>query len=170
MHAEIHLKDEQATVAFGNTLAAALRANFKAPANKSVLITLEGDLGAGKTTLVRATLRALGVTGAIKSPTYTLLEPYSVPLNSAENKSECLKIAHLDLYRLQEPEELEYIGGRDLLQIYNLILVEWPDKAKGYLAKAHIKIQLNHRDKGRQLILQSTEFESDRVLKMFKNS
>lgn len=88
------------------------------------VVFLQGDLGAGKTTLTRYWLQALGVTGAIKSPTYTLVEPYQVNAR---------QIYHFDLYRLQDPEELDMLGFQDYLSDYSvLIIMEWPSKA-GYL-------------------------------------
>jgi len=102
------------------------------------VVYLHGDLGAGKTTLVRLLLQALGETGKVKSPTYGLMESYQ--------PSACrlpgLKILHLDLYRLQDPEELEYLGLRDLLDADTLLLVEWPQRGAGVLppADAHIRL------------------------------
>ena len=157
---QIHkiLKDAAETNEFGNKLAQSLRESFVNSDVKSCLIFLQGELGAGKTSLVRACLRALGVAGAIKSPTYTLLEPYEVILQQhkpSQDSEYGLKIAHLDLYRLLEPEELDYIGGRDLKDNYQLIFVEWPDKAVGYIPQADINIQLNHEDTGRGLYFET---------------
>ena len=152
------LKDAHATDEFGHRLASVLVECLQSSPKLSYLIYLQGQLGAGKTSLVRACLRALGVEGPIKSPTYTLLEPYEVKVsaNKALNETEVgLKIAHLDLYRLQEPEELDYIGGRDLKDNYQLIFVEWPDKAQGFISEFDINIQLNHRDKGRDILIES---------------
>ena len=154
------LNDAQATDEFGQTLASVFLELLQATPKQTYLIFLRGSLGAGKTSLVRACLRALGVKGAIKSPTYTLLEPYEVNLQSQKlqiKAEQGLKIAHLDLYRLQEPEELDYIGGRELKDNYQLIFVEWPDKALGFIPEADVNIQLNHRDKGREVLLDSKQ-------------
>ena len=158
MHFQRTLKDAAATDEFGRALAQDLKQALSNSGIESCLVFLHGELGAGKTSLVRACLRELGVEGAIKSPTYTLLEPYEVffsGLESSINKDVGLKIAHLDLYRLLEPEELDYIGGRDLKDNYQLIFVEWPDKAVGYIPQADINIQLNHEDTGRGLYFET---------------
>ncbi len=152
------LNDAQATDEFGQRLASVFLELHQSSPKQAYLIFLRGPLGAGKTSLVRACLRALGVRGAIKSPTYTLLEPYEVKLHGdilPINAEQGLKIAHLDLYRLLEPEELDYIGGRELKDNYQLIFVEWPDKARGYMPEPDINIQLNHRDKGREIFIET---------------
>ena len=100
----------------------------------SAVIYLEGDLGVGKTTLAQGILRALGVTQSIKSPTYTLLETYETKSGLAH---------HLDLYRLNDPEELEYIGIRDYLGTPALWLIEWPEKGKGHLPSADLTLLLH---------------------------
>lgn len=102
------------------------------------LILLFGDLGAGKSTLVRALLRALGVAGPIPSPTYTLVEPYEL---------DGLSIRHLDLYRIADSSELEELGGRELFD--TLALVEWPERVPQLLARADLRIDLSHAGEGR---------------------
>jgi len=162
------LKDVNATDAFGKRFAQVLQQHLLNSNMQACLIFLDGNLGAGKTSLVRACLRGLGVVGAIKSPTYTLLEPYDVNFSVKEFKGgipQGLKIAHLDLYRLQEPEELDYIGGRDLKQNYQLIFVEWPQKGHGCIPKSDINIQLNHRDSGREILFDTTDKEIIKLLK-----
>ncbi|MBE7566883.1 tRNA (adenosine(37)-N6)-threonylcarbamoyltransferase complex ATPase subunit type 1 TsaE [Acidithiobacillus thiooxidans] len=109
---------------------AALAQTLRAPA----VIYLEGDLGVGKTTLAQGILRALGVTQSIKSPTYTLLETYETKSGLAH---------HLDLYRLNDPEELEFIGIRDYLATPALWLIEWPERGKGHLPGADLKLHLH---------------------------
>jgi tRNA threonylcarbamoyladenosine biosynthesis protein TsaE len=107
---------------------------------------LQGDLGAGKTTLVRGFLRALGYEGKVKSPTYTLVEPYEI---------ENLSIFHFDLYRLERAEELEGIGFRDYFDGEGISLVEWPEKAESVLEEPDLKIMISITDNSRQLELQA---------------
>jgi tRNA threonylcarbamoyladenosine biosynthesis protein TsaE len=110
-----------ATEALGGALAATLAAS---PPSGPLLLALSGELGAGKTTLTRGLLRALGVTGAIRSPTYTLVEPYETIAGD---------VLHLDLYRLAGPAELAELGYRDLAAQAALVIVEWPEQAAGEL-------------------------------------
>jgi tRNA threonylcarbamoyladenosine biosynthesis protein TsaE len=105
------------------------------------VVYLEGELGAGKSTLARAWLRALGVTGAIKSPTYTLIERYPIPGGEA---------AHLDLYRLAGAAELDFLGLDDLAADATLWLVEWPERGLGGLPAPDLRLQLDVDGAGRR--------------------
>lgn len=106
------------------------------------VITLSGELGTGKTTLVRGALQSRGVGGGVRSPTYTLVEYY--PFND-------FAVAHFDLYRLGDPEELEYLGYRDYLNRETLCFIEWPERAKGYLNAIDLGIKLEYDPDGRRL-------------------
>ena len=130
------IRDEAAMLALGAQIADYFP--------KGGLISLHGDLGAGKTTLVRGLLRNLGYQGVVKSPTYTLVEPYQI----AERA-----IYHFDLYRLTEPDELEYMGMRDYLQATNLCLIEWPEKAADLLPAADLQIHIQHAHSQRKVEL-----------------
>lgn len=126
---EIKLRDDEATVAFGGQIANAVGDN-------SGTIYLYGDLGAGKTTLSRGIVRYFGHEGAVKSPTYTLVEPYEL-----EKKA----IFHFDLYRMAAADELSYLGLEDYFNATNrLCLVEWPEKGEGHLPAADLVVTLKY--------------------------
>lgn len=144
--------DEAATEALGAALAAALL-DLGLP---GLLLTLRGDLGAGKTTLVRAILRALGVRGRIKSPSYALVEPYAIEQNRLELKRNQQKNAyHVDLYRFSDPDEWDDAGLRELLDGDSLCLVEWPEHAPALLPRADLDIALHAAGDGRTVTLRS---------------
>lgn len=134
----LDLADEAASQRLGQQLAATLPTR--------AVVHLQGDLGAGKTTLARALLRALGVEGAIKSPTYTLIERYSV---------EGGEVAHLDLYRIADPEELSFLGLDELADSARLWLVEWPDRGAAFLPDADLRIRLTVAGVGRRAELEA---------------
>lgn len=128
----MRLPDEAATLALGTALSQAL-----AP---GLVIWLEGDLGSGKTTLVRGVLRGLGYAGNVKSPTFTLVELYAIS---------SLNLHHFDFYRFSQPEEYLDAGLDEYFQGEAVCLVEWPDKAGDYLAPADLRLALSIADHGR---------------------
>ena len=132
------LADEEATLNFGACLATAL--------GDGGIITLRGDLGCGKTTLSRGLLRALGHKGAVKSPTYTLVEPYEIGAR---------RIFHYDLYRLNDPAELEYLGLRDFIDNETLTLIEWPEKGEPLLPPVDLDLTLAVAGTGRRISWQA---------------
>lgn len=129
----ITLSDEVSQVALGEALGRALDGRGQ--------VHLVGDLGAGKTTLARGVLRAYGHMGAVKSPTYTLVEPYEL---------EGRVIYHFDLYRLGDPEELEFLGARDMIGGSALCLIEWPSRGEGWLPTPDLEIRLVMAKVGRE--------------------
>ncbi len=109
-------------------------------------IYLHGDLGAGKTTFVRGILRGLGVTENITSPTFTLMNEYHVS---------SVKVLHLDLYRLDDPAEIEFLGLRDLVDDNTIMLVEWPERGSGFLPPADREVSFTYVDEGHRRIVSS---------------
>ena len=130
----LYLADEQAMSDFGARIARVTQGHG--------LIFLEGNLGMGKTTLSRGIIRGLGHVGAVKSPTFTLVEPYEIG---------DVRAFHFDLYRLVDPEELEFLGIRDYFEDDALCLIEWPDKGAGFLPKPDLTITISPQDSGRSL-------------------
>jgi tRNA threonylcarbamoyladenosine biosynthesis protein TsaE len=130
----LFIPDEAAMEALGETLARHITPGFNC--------YLQGELGSGKTTLVRGLLHGLGHTGAVKSPTFTLVEPYEFAGHA---------VYHFDLYRLADPDELEYLGLRDYFQDDSVCLVEWPEKGGSLLPRPDVLIQLSYLNQGREL-------------------
>lgn len=111
------------------------------------IVYLQGELGAGKTVLARGFLRDLGCQDSIKSPTYALIEPYYLP------HGRC--VYHFDLYRLSDPEELEFLGIRDYFTERAVTLIEWPERGVGVLPPADLLLQIQYRGEGRQVSIEA---------------
>lgn len=127
-------------------------ASCMAGSAQCLVIFLQGDLGAGKTTLTRGFMHGLGHVGAVRSPTYTLVETYMLP-PKPENMSEQIQVHHFDLYRLGDPEELEYIGIRDLLVPGSVSLIEWPTQGEGVLPSPDVSVHIDYDGDGRRVTL-----------------
>jgi len=138
---ELVARDAEATLALGARLATSLPLPLTAP----LVITLSGELGTGKTTLVRGFLGALGIVGPVRSPTYTLLEEYAAGT---------LRVAHLDLYRVRSGREIEELGVRELLDADRVLLIEWPERGEGCLPNADLAITLEFAATGRRILFE----------------
>lgn len=198
------LSDEAATLALGQRVAQLLPPVLQALEGRALCINLEGDLGAGKTTLTRGLLRSLGFAGTVKSPTYTLVESYQLRQSAPDGATDSalngatdsatdvalpeqaedwsqgerelfarelpalnalgkIEIYHFDLYRLQDPEELELMGIRDYFAQQALCLIEWPDRGQGILPEPDIVITLEHLDEGRRLTISSSVLTAEQL-------
>jgi tRNA threonylcarbamoyladenosine biosynthesis protein TsaE len=136
MRYRIELPDPASTLVWGRLLGARLW--------PGAIIFLSGTLGAGKTSLCQGILSALGHTGPVKSPTYTLVEPYTLTYGN---------VYHFDLYRLADPEELEWIGGRDYFDGESICLIEWPEHGAGTLPSPDLTLALELAGSGRTLLM-----------------
>ncbi|RUO75988.1 tRNA (adenosine(37)-N6)-threonylcarbamoyltransferase complex ATPase subunit type 1 TsaE [Idiomarina seosinensis] len=141
------LDDESATFSFAARFAELITPPF--------VIYLKGELGAGKTAFCRGIIQSLGHQGAVKSPTYTLVEPYEL---------KGWRIHHFDLYRLADPEELEYMGIRDYFAEDTLNFIEWPEKGAGWLPAADLQIEIAYLDNGRDIHLHAQSSKAEELL------
>jgi tRNA threonylcarbamoyladenosine biosynthesis protein TsaE len=141
----VYLRNEASTEKLGRMLGNATHAEVSADdvsrRTMGARVFLAGELGAGKTSLTRGVLREFGYAGAVKSPTYTLVEPY---------EEQEYNLYHFDLYRLSDPEEVEFLGVLDYFGDANLCIVEWAEKGKGYLPDPDIEITLTVEGEGRR--------------------
>lgn len=134
--------DETQLLKVGHTLAQKFKHHLEKNMDHGLVIYLEGELGAGKTTLTRSIVRAFGHQGNVKSPTYTLVEEYQLPP---------YVLYHFDLYRLSSPEELEFMGIRDYFRGQTICLLEWASHGEGMIPEADLVIQIHYADQGRNL-------------------
>ena len=148
---EIDVPDEASMLNLGQQIAKAL-----ADAD-GCMIYFHGELGAGKTTLIRSILQTMGVVGRVKSPTYTLVEPYELDDRTAY---------HFDLYRLGDPEELEFLGLRDYLSANAFLFVEWPERGEGILPSADVHIRIDYAGTGRQVCIEPGEGAHNKWLQL----
>lgn len=136
-----YISDENAMCDFGKKL---INAICQLTHNKGITLYLNGELGAGKTTLSRGMIQALGYQGKVKSPTYTLVEEYHIAGKT---------IYHFDLYRLADPEELEFMGIRDYFAENTICLIEWAEKGAGLLASPDLLVNIHYAENARNIEL-----------------
>lgn len=146
------LENEAATVAIGNSLAQIIQ--------QGAVLFLHGDLGAGKTTLTRGIVQGAGHNGKVKSPTYTLVEPYELELCS---------IYHFDLYRLGDPEELEYMGIRDYFSPSAICIIEWPEKGHGFIPLPDLNITMEYVEEQRKINIEAGSERGEALLNTLHN-
>lgn len=151
------LVDEQATVNMGKQLATIVKNEL----NQGIVVYLNGDLGAGKTTITRGFVQGMGHVGHVKSPTYTLVEPYDLA---------DWHVYHFDLYRLGDPEELEFMGIRDYFNENCCCFIEWPEKGFGLLANADITINMAYQGEERMVDFQAHNLLGKSLLLALENS
>lgn len=147
--------DEAAMLALGAKLCQKIRPGS--------LITLRGELGAGKSFLARAIIHAAGFKGRVKSPTYTLIETYQIP----DALTSITTIAHLDLYRLNDPEELHFLGFDDVFLANDLVMIEWPERAADSLPGAQLDIAIDYAvEGGRRVTVSVFGLDEDKHLEL----
>ncbi|MCW9698430.1 MULTISPECIES: tRNA (adenosine(37)-N6)-threonylcarbamoyltransferase complex ATPase subunit type 1 TsaE [unclassified Avibacterium] len=153
-----YIPDEITMCRFGAKL---MQIASNIPTDNGIIIYLNGDLGAGKTTLSRGMIQGLGYSGKVKSPTYTLVEEYHLTEKS---------IYHFDLYRLSDPEELEFMGIRDYFNAQSICLIEWSEKGRGLLPPADLIINIDYVDDARNVALLPNSREGKQILQLMKQT
>ncbi|WP_062309478.1 tRNA (adenosine(37)-N6)-threonylcarbamoyltransferase complex ATPase subunit type 1 TsaE [Polynucleobacter sinensis] len=167
-----HCRQEAQTAALAEKLASSLRHYFQSNPCSHLNISLEGDLGAGKTTFARYLIQGLGYDGRVKSPTYTLCEPYPLEIPNADLAgSISITAYHFDLYRMRDPLEWQEAGFAEHFDEPGFCLVEWPGKAEGTLPAFDIEIYLEAgiQESERTITLKSISIQGDQVLKGLSN-
>ncbi len=155
----LFLADESATEALGSRLASSLLKNVPAIKERGLNIRLNGNLGAGKTSLTRATLRALGYKKRVKSPTFTLLETYPLP---------DFQFNHFDFYRFEEPEEFDDLGFREYFGAGQIAASEWTQRAMPYVPAPDIEVDLTMQGEGRDAVIRAISPFGELVVKGLK--
>ena len=153
MNTELDLLDETQSIEFAELMASLVELNHDF--EKGLIIYLYGDLGAGKSFFSRAFIQHYLPGQKVKSPTYTIVESYNFSTNT---------IHHLDLYRLCDPEELEYLAVRDLLVKNYVALIEWPQKGKPVLPSADIELNFKYQDIGRKVLISGMSDRGNRLV------
>ncbi|MFK7864860.1 MAG: tRNA (adenosine(37)-N6)-threonylcarbamoyltransferase complex ATPase subunit type 1 TsaE [Pseudohongiellaceae bacterium] len=146
---QLFLADEEQTLSFGSRLAGAILAS-----EEGAIIYLRGDLGAGKTTLARGLVQGFGHDGSVKSPTYTLVEPYELGK---------VNVYHFDLYRLSDPEEVDFLGVEEYFADANVCLFEWPQKGAGKIPQPDLSLQLSDSGTGRVVECQTHTVKGSKI-------
>ncbi|TGZ98085.1 tRNA (adenosine(37)-N6)-threonylcarbamoyltransferase complex ATPase subunit type 1 TsaE [Rodentibacter pneumotropicus] len=147
-----YIPDESTMLRFGKKLADTI---LNCHAKRAVILYLNGDLGAGKTTLTRGMVQGLGFQGKVKSPTYTLVEEYDIAGKM---------VYHFDLYRLSDPEELEFMGIRDYFAKDAICLIEWAEKGEGILPSADLLVNIDYYDDARNMTLAAQNALGEQIL------
>ncbi|XWY21849.1 tRNA (adenosine(37)-N6)-threonylcarbamoyltransferase complex ATPase subunit type 1 TsaE [Bisgaard Taxon 45] len=152
------IPNESAMCQFGHRIVEAIN---NVDSNKAITVYLNGELGAGKTTLSRGIIQALGHQGNVKSPTYTLVEEYQLPKKT---------VYHFDLYRLSDPEELEFMGIRDYFNANSLCLIEWAEKGQEMLSAADLLIHIHYVDSARNIELIANSPLGEQIITQLKTA